>query len=75
VTPDALWALVEGAGVDATTRMAAAEALAGAGDPGRERLRIAAAHCADPKLRVALAELGEEEREERPEARRSRLPA
>jgi hypothetical protein len=75
VTPDALWALVEGAGVDATTRMAAAEALARAGGPGRDRLRVAAAHCADPQLRVALERLGEDEAEDRPEGRRRRVPA
>lgn len=58
VSQDALWALVEGPGVDATTRTAAAEALARAGSATqRERLRVAAAHCADPKVRVVLEEL------------------
>lgn len=60
VSPDALWALVEGPGVDATTRTAAAEALVKVAGADRERLRVAAAHCADPRVRVALEELVEE---------------
>lgn len=61
VSRDALWALVEGAAVDAVTRTAAAEALLGTGAaPERERLRVAAAHCADPHVRVALEELADD---------------
>jgi hypothetical protein len=53
-----LWALVEGPGIDADTRTAAAEALArtGGGEE-RARLRVLAAACAQPKVRVALEEL------------------
>lgn len=74
VSHDALWALVEGSGVDATTRKAAAEALAGTGDGTEaERLRVAAARCADPRVRVALEELAsaEDAEEAPPPARRS----
>jgi hypothetical protein len=60
VSSDALWALVEGQGVDATTRTAAAEALVKVAGADRERLRVAAAHCADPRVRVALEDLGDE---------------
>ena len=58
VSRDALWSLVEGAGVDDQARTAAARALAetGVGDE-RGRLRVAAARCADPKVRVVLEEL------------------
>ena len=77
VSADALWALVEGQGVDATTRTAAAEALARVtGGANRERLRVAAAHCADPRVRVALEEIGGEVAEgEEPEARAPRKSA
>ena len=61
VSHDALWSLVEGAAVDAVTRTAAAEALVHTGSAQeRERLRVAAAHCADPKIRVALEELADD---------------
>ncbi len=57
---EALWALIEGPAVDADARRAAAEALATTSDVAeRARLRIAAEHCADPRVRVALAELAE----------------
>jgi hypothetical protein len=75
VSEDALWSLVEGQGVDAPTRQAAAEALARRGARGdRARFRVAAAHCADPRVRVVLEELGSgeetaEEGEERSAAR------
>ncbi|HEY8086286.1 MAG TPA: hypothetical protein VIF09_00525 [Polyangiaceae bacterium] len=65
VSEDALWALVEGSGVDAATRTAAAEALAHRGKTvDRDRFRVAAAHCAEPKVRVVLEELGAEEQGE-----------
>jgi hypothetical protein len=62
VTRDALWALVEGRAVDAATRTAAAHALARVeGETRRDRLRVAATHCADPRVRVALEELASHE--------------
>ena len=65
VSHDALWSLVEGAAVDATTRAAAAEALVRTGgEPERARLRVAAAHCADPRVRVVLEELADDERDD-----------
>jgi len=58
VSHDALWSLVEGSAVDASTRTAAAQALVRTGgDAERDRLRVAAAHCADPRVRVVLEEL------------------
>jgi hypothetical protein len=55
VTRDQLWAVVEGPAVDAAARCTAGEALAGSGDEEeRARLRVAADHCADPQVRVAL---------------------
>jgi hypothetical protein len=57
---EALWKLIEGPTVDAESRRAAAEALAKTSDDSeRARLRVAAEHCADPRVRVALAELAE----------------
>jgi hypothetical protein len=57
---EALWALIEGPAVDADARRAAAEALSKTSDESeRARLRVAAEHCADPRVRVALAELAE----------------
>jgi hypothetical protein len=59
---EALWALIEGPTVDSDARRAAAEALVKTSDAGeRARLRVAADHCADPRVRVALAELAEQE--------------
>ncbi len=59
---EALWALIEGPTVDSESRRAAAEALAKTSDAGeRERLRVAAEHCADPRVRVAMIELAEVE--------------
>jgi len=67
VSHDALWSLVEGAAVGAPTRTAAAEALVSTGgEEDRERLRVAAAHCADPRVRLALEELADEEAGEVP---------
>ncbi len=52
---DRLWPLVEGASTDASTRVAAAIALAPTlDDDGRARVRVAASTSASPKLRVAL---------------------
>ncbi len=52
---------MEGDATDARARLAAATALAGSGDGAeRARLRIAASHVADPRVRIALEELGEE---------------
>jgi hypothetical protein len=65
-----LWELVEGPTTAAPTRTAAAEALAVRLDEiERSRMRIAAEHCADPKVRVALGELVPEDEGE-PELRR-----
>jgi hypothetical protein len=64
MTREQLWALVEGSEVDADARTAAAEALvrSGAGDE-RARLRVAADHCAEPAVRIALEELAAAEHE------------
>jgi hypothetical protein len=62
VTREQLWAIVEGPEHDARTRVGAAGALATTGDVAeRARLRISAAHCAEPQVRVALQELAEED--------------
>jgi hypothetical protein len=62
VSREQLWELVEGEATDRQARLAAAEALAGAsGADDRARLRIAAAHVADPKVRVALEDLADDE--------------
>ena len=58
VSRETLWQLVEGPATDATTRAAAAEALAGTIHASeRPRLRVAAAHCAEPRARIALERL------------------
>jgi hypothetical protein len=61
LTREQLWALVEGPEVEASARKAAAEALVSSAASGdgheRARLRVAADHCAEPNVRVALAEL------------------
>ena len=55
VSREALWRLVEGPTTDATTRATAAEALAGTIDASElPRLRVAAAHCAEPRARIAM---------------------
>jgi hypothetical protein len=57
-----LWRLVEGPITDAATRTAAAEALASALDRAdRVRLRLAASHCTDPRVRIALGLLARED--------------
>jgi hypothetical protein len=62
ISREQLWELVEGDATDAQARMAAATALASSGDgPERARLRIAASHVADPQVRVALEELGDDD--------------
>jgi hypothetical protein len=83
VSHEALWSLVEGAAVAAPTRTAAAEALVSTGgEEDRDRLRVAAAHCADPRVRLALEQLADDEAAEAPEGpygeaqtRTSRSPA
>ena len=66
---EALWALIEGPAVDAASRRATAEALAKTSDEGeRARLRVAAEHCADPQVRVALERLAETDTLEAPGA-------
>ena len=50
-----LWEVVEGAAASALARAAAASALATSLDAGdRARMRVIAAQCAEPRLRVAL---------------------
>ncbi len=67
VTREQLWAIVEGPEHDAHTRAGAAGALATTGDAAeRARLRIAAAHCAEPQVRVALQEIAEEDEDDGP---------
>lgn len=53
--PDAFWAVVEDSTAPATARLGAAVALhPELDDDGRLRLRLAAAACAEPRLRLAL---------------------
>jgi hypothetical protein len=60
VTRDELWRLVEGSTTDATSRTAAAEALAKTCAPGEgQRLRVAAEKCADVRARVVLETIAE----------------
>jgi hypothetical protein len=60
LTREQLWALVEGPEVEASARRAAAQALVKSGDESeRARLRVAAEHCAEPQMRVALSEIAE----------------
>ena len=57
-----LWDLVESSATDGATRTAAAEALAIRIDHAdRARLRVAAHQCAEPRVRIALAALADEE--------------
>ena len=61
VTREQLWELVEGEATDRGARLAAATALAAAGDTtDRTRLRVAAAHVADPRVRVTLEDLADD---------------
>jgi hypothetical protein len=58
VSRDQLWALLEGPAIDAASRRAAAEALGGSRDRAeRERLRVIGEQCAEPAMRVRIAEL------------------
>ncbi len=58
MTREQLWALVEGPEIEASARKAAATALAMSSDTGeRTRLRVAAEHCAEPHVRIALEEI------------------
>lgn len=59
VSTDALWSLVEGSGVDAAARTAAAKAVV-AGGGERDRVRVAASLCADPAVRDALEDVAED---------------
>ena len=62
ITRQQLWDLVEGPQEDAATRTAAARALASRGDPeDRMRLRVAAQRSAEPRVRLALAELADDD--------------
>ena len=57
-----LWELVESPGTDGPTRTAAAEALARTPDATeRARLRTAASHCVDPRVRVAIGLLARDD--------------
>jgi len=59
---DRLWPLVEDASTNASTRVAAAVALAPTlDDEGRARVRVAASASASPKLRVALEAAAEDD--------------
>jgi hypothetical protein len=67
VSREQLWELVEGEATDQQARVAAAEALATSIDgPERARLRIAATHVADPRVRIALEDLAHDEPEAAP---------
>ncbi len=69
VSREQLWELVEGEATDQRARVAAAEAIATSIDgPERARLRVAAHHVADPKVRVTLEELADDEAEGAPAA-------
>jgi hypothetical protein len=67
LTREQLWALVEGPEIEASARKAAAEALVRSSDGAeRARLRVAAEHCAEPHVRIALEEIAEEHAPEPP---------
>jgi hypothetical protein len=74
ISRDSLWSLVEGAGVEATARTAAALAIVEACDGGElRRLRVAASRCADPGVRASLVEIAadrEEAEEEEADSKR-----
>jgi hypothetical protein len=63
VPREQLWDVVEGAAADPSERVLAAEALkTGELDVDeRKRLRVAAEHCAEPKVRIALEQLLDDE--------------
>ena len=77
LTREQLWELVEGPMTDAATRTAAAGAIATSSDESeRIRLRVAAVHCAQPLVRVALERLSDvEDIEDRPPASAHLRPA
>jgi len=66
LTADRLWRVVDDAGAPAATRAGAAMVLAGdAADADvRQRLRVSAEACADPKLRVALQSVASDDVED-----------
>lgn len=73
VSREQLWELVEGSTADASTRVAAAEALALAlPSSERARLRVAAEQCAEPRARIALEALIDDDGDATPQARRMR---
>ena len=58
LTREQLWALVEGPTTDRAARTAAATVLAETmDDADRARMRLAAVHCAEPRLRIAIGAL------------------
>jgi hypothetical protein len=63
VPRDQLWEVVEGAAAEPSARVLAAEALATSAldADDRARLRIAAEHCAEPRVRIALEDLLDED--------------
>jgi hypothetical protein len=62
LTREQLWALVEGPEIETSARTAAAQALARSSDVAeRARLRVAAERCAEPRARVALREIAEDD--------------
>ncbi len=66
VNREQLWEVVEGPAADPSARVLAAEALADTlNADDRARLRVAAEHCAEPRVRVALEELLDDEESER----------
>ncbi len=70
VSRDGLWALVEGSAVDAEARTAAARAILETGtEEERVRIRVAAGLCADPRVRIVLEEMADEEAAAAPELR------
>jgi len=75
VSREQLWAVLEGASADGETRTAAARALAVTlTDEDRPRMRAIATRVTDPRLRVALDALVEEEEEEMPPVRAPARP-
>jgi hypothetical protein len=77
VAREQLWEVIEGPLADAAARKVAAEALAVELDAhDKKRMRVAAEHSADPRMRVALEKLaGDEDEEEKAVAIPTRAPA
>lgn len=75
VSREQLWEVVEGPAAEAPARVLAAEAIAASMDDGeRARLRVAAEHCAEPRLLIALERVlhdreDDEDAEDAPPAR------